>query len=59
MESSEEKEPLITETQHRTNINGELTIMFAIACIVDQFGVNPIIVLPRAIIICGKCTFFK
>lgn len=31
----------------------QLTLFFAVACIVDQFGVNPIIVLPRAIILCG------
>lgn len=32
----------------------QLSVMFAVACIVDQFGINPVIVLTRAIILCGK-----
>ncbi|KAL0266444.1 UNVERIFIED_CONTAM: hypothetical protein PYX00_008976 [Menopon gallinae] len=53
----EEKRPLLaagTEVVGRTT---HLTTFFAVACIVDQFGVNPIIVLPRAIILCGWIGF--
>lgn len=49
--SAEEKKPLLAEVAGRTT---HLTMFFAVACIMDQFGVNPIIVLPRAIILCGE-----
>lgn len=32
-----------------------LSLVFATLCIIDLFGVFPIIVLPRAIINCGEC----
>ncbi|KAK6620579.1 hypothetical protein RUM43_010871 [Polyplax serrata] len=31
----------------------QISVILAAACIIDQFGVNPIIVLPKGIIICG------
>jgi len=33
---------------------GGLTLVFATLCIVDLFGVFPIVALPRAIINCGE-----
>ncbi|EEB10678.1 amino acid transporter, putative [Pediculus humanus corporis] len=30
-----------------------ISTVFAVACIIDQFGVNPIIALPKEIILCG------
>ncbi|EZA60389.1 hypothetical protein DMN91_011263 [Ooceraea biroi] len=38
---------------HLTNANSGLSLLFATLCIVDIFGVFPIITLPRAIIQCG------
>lgn len=37
----------------------QLSVLFAVACIVDQFGINPVIVLPRAIILCGTYTLLS
>lgn len=34
----------------------QISVILAAACIIDQFGVNPIIVLPKGIIICGGFT---
>ena len=34
--------------------NSDLSLLFATLCVVDIFGVFPIIALPRAIVQCGK-----
>lgn len=37
--------------------NKALSIFFAVICVVDVFGVFPIVALPRAVIQCGKNIF--
>lgn len=39
-----------------SEVNSGLSIFFATLCIIDIFGVFPIIALPHAIIHCGKST---
>lgn len=40
--------------QQNKQLNKGLSVFFAIICIVDVFGVFPIVALPKAIIQCGK-----
>lgn len=39
-------------SMNKSKIKG-LSVLFAVICVVDVFGVFPIIALPRAIIQCG------
>jgi hypothetical protein len=47
------------ETQSRVlpSQGGGLTFLFATLCIIDLFGVFPIVALPRAIINCGTYVY--
>lgn len=49
MEMNRERIPLLYK-----EVNSGLSLIFATLCIVDIFGVFPIIALPRAIVQCGK-----
>lgn len=56
MEASERSLLLARDfnTNPRNNINEGLSAVFAAVCIVDVFGVFPIVALPKAIIQCGE-----
>lgn len=36
-----------------------LSVFFASLCVIDLFGVFPIVTLPHAVILCGLFNFFK
>lgn len=40
------------------DINSDLSLLFATLCVIDIFGVFPIIALPRSIVQCGKFLIF-
>lgn len=42
---------LLLNSKQSTN---KLSVIFAIICIVDVFGVFPVVALPKAIIDCGR-----
>lgn len=44
---------LLLKTSSKSAKNG-LSLAFAIICIVDVFGVFPVVALPKAIINCGE-----
>lgn len=48
------KHQLIRIAIRRSNENKGLSLCFATMCVVDLFGVFPIIALPAALISCGK-----
>lgn len=48
------KHQLIKIAIRRSNENKGLSLCFATMCVVDLFGVFPIIALPAALISCGK-----
>lgn len=50
MEEDTENIPLI---RRNSTLNNGLSLIFAIICIVDVFGVFPIVALPKTIINCG------
>lgn len=53
-----ESSPLLSTVsqtfQQNRHYNKGLSIFFAVICVVDIFGVFPIVTLPKAIIQCGK-----
>lgn len=58
-----ESSPLLSAVSQRFEENKKeeeahgLSLFFAVICIVDVFGVFPIVALPKAIIQCGKITY--
>lgn len=50
---------VLLPTNRQENVRARtLTLFFAIICIIDIFGVFPIITLPTTIINCGKSILF-
>lgn len=50
---ADENTSLLCRNLNRSHNDG-LSTLFAIICILDVFGVFPIVTLPRTIIDCGK-----
>lgn len=57
-----EQSPLLSTVSQRLQENKHstkgLSIFFAVICVVDVFGVFPIVTLPKVIIQCGKNFLF-
>lgn len=52
--NEDEDEPFANNPPVHGNLPKTLSVFFATLCVVDLFGVFPIVTLPKAIISCGQ-----
>lgn len=54
LQRSESKLAVAGATDSSTSVAQSLSLFFASLCVIDLFGVFPIIALPKSIISCGR-----
>lgn len=54
LQRSESKHAKAGATDSSTSVTQNLSLFFASLCVIDLFGVFPIIALPKSIISCGR-----
>lgn len=58
-EYDDDDEPFSSNPSVHINLPKTLSVFFATLCVVDLFGVFPIVTLPKAIISCGQLCYKK